>query len=162
MLIPYGGGHFLRFVPEKHAVYLFRKSQYHATHKGILHRIMKRYYYCRLIHLYGILASPNATIGKGLRFVHPTSIVIGEHVVTGDNLSLYQNTTLGGARTGDVKKGNQPILGNNVTVFCGSAVLGSIKVGDNVTVAANSTLLKDAPDNSVCVGSPARIINRDD
>ena len=152
-----GGVKFL-FIPEKHSLWLFRKAQYHASNNGLWHRFMKRYYCSKLAHLYGILASPNAIIGKGLRFVHPTSIVIGAHVVAGENLSLYQNTTLGGARTGDVKKGNQPSIGDNVTVFCGSAVLGKIKVGNNVIVAANSTLLKDAPENCVCVGSPARLL----
>ena len=152
------GGVFLSLIPEKHAVYLFRKAQYHASHSNMLHRFLKRYYTRRLITLYGIHANPNATIGKGLKFVHPTSIVIGKCVIAGENLHLYQNTTLGGAHAGDVHKGNQPTIGSNVTVYCGAAVLGKINVGDNTIVAANSTLLKDAPENSVCVGSPARII----
>lgn len=107
---------------------------------------------------YGILASPDAVIGKGLRFVHPTSVVIGAHVTAGENLSLYQNTTIGGARTGDVNKGNQPTIGDNVTLFANSLILGKVTVGSNVTVGANSLLLKSAPDNSICVGSPAAII----
>lgn len=149
---------FISLFPEKHSVFLFRKAQYHSSHKGLYHRFMKQYYRSKLARTYGIHASPNARIGKGLRFVHPTSIVIGEHVIAGENLSIYQNSTIGGARIGDVREGNQPIIGNNVTVFCGAAVLGRINVGSNVTIAANSTLLKDAPDNSVCVGSPARIV----
>lgn len=152
------GGVFLMFFPEKHAIYLFRKSQYHASQKGFVHKILKKLYQTRLVRLYGIIASPYATIGRGLRFVHPTSIVIGGSVVAGQNLHLYQNTTLGGARIGDVKKGNQPHLGDNVTVFSGGVVLGGLQIGDNVTIAANSTLLRDVPNNSLCVRSPARII----
>lgn len=144
--------------PEKHAVFLYRKSQYHASHKGIVHKFLKRIYSVRLNRLYGILASPHAIIGKGLKFIHPTSVVIGSCVHAGENLHIYQNVTLGGSRLGDVTKGNQPTIGNNVTVFCGAAVLGNITVGNNVTVAANSTLLTSVPDNAVCVGSPARII----
>lgn len=121
---------------------------------------MKRYYYRSLVRCYGINANPHAKIGKGLRFVHPTSIVIGYHVVAGENLELYQNCTIGGAHNSDVHKGWQPTIGNSVIVYCGAAVFGKITVGDNVTIAANSTLLKDAPNNSLCVGSPARIIVR--
>ena len=146
--------------PERHSVFLYRKSQYHASSKGIWHKLLKHYYSRKLVHQYGILASPYATIGKGLRFVHPTSIVIGSHVNAGENLHLYQNVTLGGARLGDVARGYQPTIGNNVTVFSGAAILGKISVGNNVIVAANSTLLSDAPQNSVCVGSPARIIRK--
>ena len=153
-----GGLLFLSYYPEKHAVFLFRKSQYHASQKGWWHSFMKKYFAKKMVRLYGIIASPYAEIGKGLRFVHPTSVVIGKHVRAVENLQLYQNVTLGGARLGDVHKANQPTIGNNVTVFCGSAILGNISVGNNVIVAANSTLLKDTPDNAICVGSPARII----
>lgn len=156
--IPLWGRIILSFFPEAHSVYLFRKSQYHASQKGIIHKILKRYYTSKLARTYGILASPYAVIGEGLRFVHPTSVVIGACVQAGKNLHLYQNTTLGGSHLGDVKKGNQPIIGDNCTVFCGSAVLGKITLGNNVTIAANSTLLQDAHDNAICVGSPARII----
>ena len=151
----------LRFYPEKHSVLLFRKSQFYASHKGLINKVIKRIYQYRLCRLYGILASPYAVIGKGLKFVHPTSIVIGSSVRAGENLHLYQNVTLGGSRIGDVKKGNQPTIGDNVTVFCGAAVLGKIDVGDDVVIAANSTLLSSVPDNAVCVGSPARVILKD-
>lgn len=129
----------LALYPEKHAVYLYRKSQYHISQSGFFHKLLSRLYSVRLVRLYGILASPHAVIGKGLRFVHPTSIVIGHCVCAGENLHIYQNVTLGGARLGDVKTGNQPILGNDVTVFCGAAILGKVVVGNNVIIAANST-----------------------
>lgn len=153
-----GGDILLSYHPDKHSVYLFRMSQYHASHKGLWHLFMKKYYSRKLVRLYGILASPYAQIGKGLRFVHPTGIVVGAHVRAGECLALYQHSTLGGAHLGDVHKGNQPVIGDHVTIFSGAAALGAIHIGDNVTVGANSTLLNDAPDNSICVGSPARII----
>ena len=112
----------------------------------------------KLATKYGILASPEASIGKYLRFIHPTSIVIGKCVVAGEHLSLYQNTTLGGARWGDVTKGNQPVLGDNVTLFANSLVLGKIVVGDNVTIGANSLLMESVPEGAVCVGSPAKCL----
>ncbi|OUQ27964.1 hypothetical protein B5E77_03875 [Lachnoclostridium sp. An131] len=159
-------GLFLKFYqrylnPATNAVYLFRKMQYMNSFKDWFHKIITKLLQKKLANQYGILASPNAIIGKNLRFVHPSSIVIGAHVVAGENLSLYQNTTLGGSHTGDVNKGNQPVLGNNVTVFANSLILGKVLVGNNVVIGANSlVLLSDIPENAVCVGSPAKIINR--
>ena len=151
---------FLRkyLVPETNAVYLFRTMQYAASRSDPFHRIQKTLLRRKLACRYGILASPSAVIGKGLRFVHPTSVVIGSHVVAGEHLSLYQNTTLGGSRTGDVKKGNQPHLGDHVTLFANSMILGRVTVGNHATIGANSCLLESVPDHAVCVGSPAKCL----
>lgn len=145
--------------PVTNAAYLFRKMQLLNNSDCIISKLRVLIIKKKLARRYGILASPDAIIGKGLRFVHPTSVVIGAHVQAGENLSVYQNTTIGGARTGDVNKGNQPHLGDNVTLFANSLVLGKLKVGSNVTIGANSLLLTSVPDDCVCVGSPARIIN---
>lgn len=144
---------------ETNAVYLFRKMQYAASKSDPLHSIQEKFLKRKLAWRYGILASASAVIGKGLRFPHPTSIVIGTHVVAGENLSLYQNTTLGGARTGDVRKANQPRLGDHVTLFANSMVLGNVTVGNHVTIGANSCLLESVPDHAVCVGSPAKCLH---
>ena len=146
------------FNPVTNAAYIFRKMQYLRSVGGVFNKIRAEFLKRKLVMKYGIVASPDSQIGKGLKFVHPTSVVIGACVHAGENLSLYQNTTLGGARIGDVKKGNQPNIGDNVTVFANSLILGNVQIGSNVTVGANSLVLDDAPDGSVCVGSPARII----
>lgn len=65
----------------------------------------------------------------------------------------------GGGKTGDVKKGNQPILGNNITVFAGAKVLGKIIIQDNCIIGAQSVVLKDAPEKSVLAGVPAKQVN---
>lgn len=140
------------------AVYLFRKMQYFFSKEDAYHKLRAIVLQRKLNIRYGIIASPNAKIGIGLRFVHPTSIVIGDRVVAGKNLALYQNTTLGGARIGDAKKGNQPKIGDDVIVFANSLVLGNITVGSGVKIGANSLLRKSVPDGVVCVGSPARIV----
>ncbi len=148
------------FNPVTNAAFLFRKMQYMNSQKGIIAKIQTVLLRKELAEKYGILASPEAIIGKYLRFVHPTSIVIGRHVVAGEHLSLYQNTTLGGAHLGDVNKGNQPVVGNNVTLFANSLALGNITIGDDVIIGANSLLLKSVPSGVVCVGTPARYIKK--
>ncbi len=50
------------------------------------------------------------------------------------------------------------IIGNNVSLTVGSMVIGKVTIGDNVTVAPNSVVIKDVPSNSVVSGVPAKII----
>ena len=47
---------------------------------------------------------------------------------------------------------------NNVFIGCNSTILGGIRIGNNVVIAAGSVVTKDVPDNSVVAGNPARVI----
>ena len=76
----------------------------------------------------------------------------------GDNCTIYQGVTLGGTGK-DVGK-RHPTLGNNVLVGAGAKVLGPLKIGDNVKIAANAVVLKEIPDNCTAAGIPARIVRR--
>ena len=49
-------------------------------------------------------------------------------------------------------------IGDNCYIGTGAVILGPIKIGNNVTIGANSTVIHDVPDNAVVVGSPAKII----
>jgi len=103
----------------------------------------------------GIEIHPGATIGKGLFIDHGMGVVIGETAVIGDNCTIYQGVTLGG--TGKDKGKRHPTLGNNVMVGCGAKILGPFTVGDNSKIAAGAVVLSEVPQNSTCVGVPARI-----
>ncbi len=50
-------------------------------------------------------------------------------------------------------------IGDNVFIGAESVVLPGIKIGNNVVIGANSTVTHNIPDNSVAVGSPARVIS---
>lgn len=139
-----------------HAIYLIRTMQYSASHKGIFYFFRTLLIQKRLLQKYSMHISPYCIIGKGLHLPHPIGIVIGKHVIIGEYCSIYQCVTLGGGRTGDVKKHNQPTIGDNVTIFAGAMVLGKLHVNDNSIIAANSVLLKDTEGSGVYAGSPAR------
>ena len=47
---------------------------------------------------------------------------------------------------------------DNVFIGCNSTILGGIKIGNNVVIAAGSVVTKDVPDNSVVAGNPAKVI----
>lgn len=135
-----------------------------VTHKlaHFLYR-HKWFFVARLIsqlsrHLTGIEIHPGAKIGKRLVIDHGMGIVIGETAEIGDDCLLYQGVTLGG--TGKETGKRHPTIGNNVLVGSGAKVLGPFKVGDNSRVAANSVVLREIPENSTAVGSPARVVRQ--
>ncbi|MGM9551545.1 MAG: serine O-acetyltransferase EpsC [Clostridia bacterium] len=139
---------------------------YSGLHAVCLHRIShwlykhKLFFIARLISqltrfLTGIEIHPGATIGRGLLIDHGSGVVIGETAIVGDNCTIYQGVTLGG--TGKEKGKRHPTIGNNVLIGAGAKVLGSFKVGDNSVIAANSVVLHEVPENSTCVGAPARV-----
>jgi len=102
----------------------------------------------------------NAEVGPGINLPHPIGIVVGEGVKIGAGCKLYQHVTLGGRRLGDWRAGNYPQLGDHVVVFCGAAILGSVRVGDGATIGANAVVLDSVPSCQVAVGVPARVVER--
>jgi len=109
--------------------------------------------------LNGCDISYKADIGPGLKIYHPVGIVVGL-VRAGNDLILGQNCTVGN-RDQHARDGRSfPVLGDNVTVNAGAAVLGPITLGDGVKVGVNAVVLRDCPDYAIMVGVPARAIHR--
>lgn len=98
---------------------------------------------------YGCYISRKSKIGKNISFRHPIGVVIGEGVEISDNVVIYQNVTIGAAKSGDAAKGLYPKIGKNTTIFSGAVIVGNIKVGDGCIIGANTVLSKDLPDNSI-------------
>ena len=78
-----------------------------------------------------------------------SSIVLAESV--GRNFKFYQNVTVGFSKDGI------PTIGDNVTIYSGAVVVGKVKIGNNVRIAANTVVRHDVPDNSLVYGNPAVI-----
>lgn len=49
-------------------------------------------------------------------------------------------------------------IGNNVFIGMNSTILKGVTIGDNVIIGAGSVVTKDVPSNSVAVGNPAKVI----
>lgn len=94
----------------------------------------------------------SAEIAPGLRIVHGAGTVIGPRHKIGPGFTVYQNVTLGQRRRG---AGEFITIGENSMVCAGAKVLGMIRIGDHVTVAANAVLLTDADSGSTFAGVPA-------
>lgn len=143
--------------PGFHALIYYHVSHWLYTHKmKFLARAVSQW--CKFCT--GIEIHPGAKIGKGLFIDHGAGVVIGETAEIGDNCTIYQGATLGGTGK-DVGK-RHPTLGDNVLVGAGAKVLGPFRVGSNSKIAANAVVLTEIPENSTCVGVPARVVKRGD
>lgn len=154
------------YSPEKGLEQVFFSSGWHAL---ILHRIAHQFrgwkipILPRLISQFnrlftGVEIHPGAKIGSGVLIVHGLGVVIGETAVVGEGSIIYQDVTLGG--TGKETAKRHPTLGKNVVVEPGAKVLGNICIGNDVRIGAGAIVLRNAPERSIVVGIPGRIIYR--
>src|SRR5690554_128733 len=104
----------------------------------------------------GIEIHPGATIGRRFFIDHGMGVVIGETAVIGDDVTLYQQVTLGGVSLEPGKR--HPTIEDGVVIGAGAAVLGPFTVGKGARIGANAVVLKDVPSGAIVVGIPARPI----
>ena len=110
----------------------------------------------KVSELFNIDIHPAAKIGKGIMIDHASGLVIGETAEVGDDCSIFHGVSLGGI--GSETYDRHPKVGKNVLLAANSTVLGNIKIGDNVKIGAGSVVINDIPENSTAVGVPARIL----
>jgi serine O-acetyltransferase len=75
---------------------------------------------------------------------------LGPSVTAGSNLRLYHWVTLG-----DGSLPGQPILGTDVMIGAGAAVLGGVRIGDRAIIGAHAVVTTDVPADSIATGAPA-------
>ena len=119
------------------------------------------YFFARFVnHLARLLTAidihPGARIGARF-FIDHGFTVIGETAEIGDDVTIYQNVTLGGTNpvTGIGGK-RHPTLRSGVVIGSGAQVLGPIEVGAGARVGANSVVTRDVLPSTTVVGIPAR------
>jgi len=99
---------------------------------------------------------PGAKIGERF-FIDHGFTVIGETAEIGDDVTLYQNVTLGGTDPANGIAGKRhPTLENGVIVGSGAQVLGPVRVGARARVGANAVVTKDVKEGATMVGIPAK------
>lgn len=77
---------------------------------------------------------------------HPFGTVLGR-AKYGDYLFFYQGCTVGGSWLNDELY--YPVIGEHVTMFSGSKILGASNIGNHVIIAANTYIINcDIPDYS--------------
>ncbi len=103
--------------------------------------------------------SPYAELGKNIQFPHPNGIVIGYGVVIEDNVTIFQQVTLGAQGGAQSASKEYPIIGNGVKIYTKASVIGSAHIGDNCIIGAHALVIKDADENSTYVGIPAKKVS---
>jgi serine O-acetyltransferase len=99
---------------------------------------------------------PGAKIGRNF-FIDHGFVVIGETAEIGDNVTMYQGSTLGGTNPTNGEGGKRhPTLGDNVIVSLGAAILGPLHVGAGARIGANAVVTRDVPEGATMVGIPAK------
>ncbi len=150
---------------------IFTYTGFHATffHRicNLLWRLKLKFIARALSSISRILTSieihPAATIDEGFFIDHGAGLVIGETTIIGKNVTIYQQTTLGGLSPSvdsdsqrNIKR--HPTIKDNVIVGSGAQILGPVVIGKNSRIGANAVVLKDVPENITYVGVPARKI----
>ncbi len=119
------------------------------------------YFAARLVNhfsrfLTAIDIHPGARIGRNF-FIDHGFVVIGETAEIGDNVTMYQGSTLGGTNpTNGVGGKRHPTIGDDVIVSLGAAILGPLLVGKGARIGANAVVTKDVPEGATMVGIPAK------
>ena len=99
-----------------------------------------------------IYVGRNCIINFGSKIGNFTVINSGALIEHNNNIGEYCFISPKAVLLGDVSVGNKTFIGSNATILPG------VKIGNNSIVGAGSVVLKDIPDNSVYVGSPAKFI----
>ena len=142
-----------------------------ATHR-IAHEL-----YCRNIPLIprimsecahaktGIDIHPGARIGKSFFIDHGTGVVIGETTIIGDNVKLYQGTTLGALsfnrdEQGKIVKGGKrhPTIEDDVTIYAEATLLGDITIGKGTVIGGNVWVKESVPAGVTVVTGHADLV----
>ena len=98
----------------------------------------------------GIDIHPRARIGHHFSIDHGTGTVIGETSVIGNYVRIFQGVSLAGEKFPPDENGNairgvdrHPMVGDHVTIYSNSTLLGHIHVGEGATIFGNVWLTRD-------------------
>lgn len=108
--------------------------------------------------LTGIEIHPGARIGRRLFIDHGMGVVIGQTAEVGDDVTIRQGVTLGGAGTRKEKR--HPTIEDAVVVGAGATVIGRIRVGRGSKIGSGAVVVRDVPPHSAVVGIPGRLMLR--
>ena len=85
--------------------------------------------------------------------MHNGPIVINVSAEIGDNVDIYQYSTIGSMSLHAAK------IGNNVYIGPSVCIVEDVKIGDGATIGAGAVVVKDVDAGTTVAGNPARVIS---
>jgi serine O-acetyltransferase len=115
----------------------------------------------------GIDIHPGAQIGRRFFIDHGTGVVIGETTVIGENVKIYQGTTLGAMsfpkdERGRIIKGQKrhPTIEDNVTIYAEATILGDVTIGKGAIIGGNVWVKQSVPAGFTVITANADLVCR--
>ena len=114
----------------------------------------------------------NCEVNMNCTFLDDNIIRIGDNALIAPNVQIYTafHPTNAIDRFGIPKEDGSfefcktqtapVIIGNNVWIGGGAIILPGVTIGNNVVIGAGSVVTKNIPDNVIAVGSPCRVVRR--
>jgi serine O-acetyltransferase len=98
----------------------------------------------------GVEIHPGAVLGRRVFIDHGSAVVIGETAIVGDDVTLYQQVTLGaiGFWRDNLRLAGErrhPAIGDGVIIGTNATVLGPVTVGDGALIGAQALVTHDVP-----------------
>ncbi|MBB3119612.1 serine acetyltransferase [Pseudoduganella violacea] len=90
----------------------------------------------------------------------PKSIFVSGGAKIGRNCVIFQQVTIGSNTLPGSKGMGAPTIGDNCYIGAGAKIVGAVRVGHNVRIAANAVVYEDVPDNSVVLSGEQRTVTR--
>lgn len=119
------------------------------------HYFWSKYFERKIYKKYHCIIPADAVISSTVKIPHPTGIVIGAGSVIKENVTIFQNVTIG-RKNADIWE--YPIVNEDCTLYSNSVVIGNIELAPNTIVGANAVITKNTEKNSIYAGIPARKI----
>lgn len=132
----------IRTYPGFYAIAVFRLAhEFYRLGAPLIPRILTEHAHSKT----GIDIHPGAEIGERFCIDHGTGVVIGETVVIGDDVKIYQGVTLGAlsVRKELAQTKRHPSIEDRVVVYSGATILGGkTTIGHDSVIGGNVWLTK--------------------
>lgn len=136
--------------------YWFRKAGNYPP-RGLLKCLYKAIY-AVISFAYKVEIPASTKIGPGLYIGHPYCITVNPKAVIGRNCNLHRGVLIGQENRGPRK--GAPTIGDDVWIGINAAIIGNVRIGNDVLIAPNAYVNCDVPDHSVVFGNPCVIKHR--
>ena len=108
----------------------------------------------------------NTHVGHNFYANHGCTILDAAPVTIGDNCLLGPHVVIStvnhplpaAERRSGIEQALPITIGNDVWLAANVTICAGVSIGRGVVVGAGSVVLQDLPDNTLCAGSPARVI----